>query len=188
MTFSDEDVEMWAAEFSGLAYALAMVRALPTFANVLNEPVHIPSYAAPVVLSLSALLVRSYEKLRGSTPLTPLSAAWLLIAMQYGSVELNSRPRSRMSWLRCFLPFSRRAAKVPLKEDATASIESVSIGLGVKGPCVALEPIPAGARVWLHMGSSFDAAVSVEGDLKSEWESYCCIEEDTWLTCLQEGV
>ncbi|RNF00005.1 hypothetical protein TraAM80_07870 [Trypanosoma rangeli] len=180
-----EKVTVWAVGFSALSRALLVASHRPTIANLLVEPQPISPRSDIVVLSLSTLLVKSYEKLKGASPLTPIQAAWLLIAMQEGSMSLHDPSETRMTWLSCFLPFSQRATRVPLKAAANAFlfIDSVTRAGEVKVCCSALKTIPAETQVRLHLGTSFDAAVCVEDGLKLQWENYCRSTE-----CLVLGV
>ncbi|ESL10258.1 hypothetical protein TRSC58_02012 [Trypanosoma rangeli SC58] len=179
-------VTVWAIGFSALSRALLVASDCPTIANFMVEPQPISPRLDVVVLSLSTLLVKSYEKLKGASPLAPIPAAWLLIAMQEGSMPLRDPSETRVTWLSCFLPFSQRAARVSLKAAANAFlfIESVTKAGEVKVCCSALRTIPAKTQVRLHLGTSFDAAVCVEDDLKLRWESYCRSTESLVLGAL----
>ncbi|EKF33884.1 hypothetical protein MOQ_002413 [Trypanosoma cruzi marinkellei] len=171
-----EKVTVWAVGFSALARALLVAGShCPTITTMLVEPRSISLHADSVAVSLSTLLVKSYEKVKGSSPFTPIAATWLLIAMQEGSLPLHDPVGTGAVSLSCFLSFSRNVAKVPLKAASNASlfIESVTKAGEVRVCCKARKNIPAEAQVRLHVGRSLDASVTVEDNLQLDWGNYC---------------
>ncbi|KAF8296828.1 hypothetical protein TcYC6_0086800 [Trypanosoma cruzi] len=172
-----EKVTVWSVGFSALARALLVAGSrCPAVATMLVEPRSISLHSDSVAVSLSTLLVKSYEKMKGASPFTPIAASWLLIAMQEGSLPLHDPVDAGVASLSCFLSFSRKVAKVPLRAASNASlfIESVTKAGEVRVCCRARKNIPAEAPVRLHVGRSLDASVTVEDKLQLEWGNYCC--------------
>ncbi|KEG12570.1 hypothetical protein DQ04_01611120 [Trypanosoma grayi] len=179
-SIGDEQVKYWAMGFTALMRALFVLSKPHRGAVFFIEARPISPQTDSVAVSLAALLVKGFKKLKGFSPMEPIPATWLLMSLQEGGIPLHDASTQNAAGLYCFLSFAQKAARVPLRAAANAilSVTGVTEAGDVEVRCTAVKPILKGTQVRLHLGRCLDACLTVSDSLKPRWESYCgAIEE-----------